>query len=576
MVNQMNVNPFDHNYFLGYVSQVAPQSVKLHFPSSVLLNRFIFSGEEFNGGLIGSFVAIEGENRGFLGKILELDLPERERLELSEKAFQGKDFHPTAKVEIMLSFDYFIPNEIRKGLDCYPNIGAKVFVCSSIFIQNYFKRFGIKQEDSPLINIGALTSNKNTEVSISQQALFSRHCAIVGTTGGGKSWTVAKLIQSLVENNNKAILIDPTGEYSTLDSQNTVTAILADNTFFSYKKLTVEDLFFLLKPAGRVQAPKLMEAIRSLKMVEMDTNNSLQEYIKEGYIEKSNKSKRNLNAFYYRNIGNIENGYLNFNIKKLVDQLREECIFESSRNDVTKFGDRSENDISNCVSLMSRINNLLHTELFNNIFGFDNDMNQDNELIKIVEDFIAGDKCLLRIGFEKVGYEFQAREILANSIAKYMLTKARKGEVKHNPIVFFIDEAHQYINKNVKDDQLPYMELNAYDQIAKEGRKYGLFLCIATQMPRDIPVGTLSQMGTFIVHRLINYYDKEAIASACSSTNSATLSFLPVLGEGEAILTGVDFPMPVSLKITEPDIKPDSRTPLFLRKEISHKGEVNS
>lgn len=171
---------------------------------------------------------------------MDLVLPERERLELSEKAFQGKDFHPTAKVEIMLSFDYFNPYDIRKGLDCYPNIGAKVFVCSSTFIQNYFKRFGIKQEDAPYIFIGTLTSNKSTEVSISQQALFSRHCAIVGTTGGGKSWTVAKLLESLKENNDKAILIDPTGEYNTFDGTCTVSAVLSENSFFSYRKLTVE------------------------------------------------------------------------------------------------------------------------------------------------------------------------------------------------------------------------------------------------------------------------------------------------------------------------------------------------
>ena len=104
---------------------------------------------------------------------------------------------------------------------------------------------------------------------------------------------------------------------------------------------------------------------------------------------------------------------------------------------------------------------------------------------------------------------------------------------------------------------------NAFDQIAKECRKYGLFLCIATQMPRDIPVGTLSQMGTFLVHRLINYNDKEAIKQSCATANSSTLSYLPVLGEGEAILTGVDFPMPLLLKVNPPTEKPDSETPQF-------------
>jgi hypothetical protein len=130
-------------------------------------------------------------------------------------------------------------------------------------------------------------------------------------------------------------------------------------------------------------------------------------------------------------------------------------------------------------------------------------------------------------------------------------------------LILFVDEAHQFLNKKIVDENFQFADLNAFDQIAKECRKYGLFLCIATQMPRDIPIGTLSQMGTFIVHRLINHYDKEAIANACSSANNAILSFLPVLGEGEAILAGIDFPMPVSIKIIEPNNKPDSKTPQF-------------
>ena len=89
----------------------------------------------------------------------------------------------------------------------------------------------------------------------------------------------------------------------------------------------------------------------------------------------------------------------------------------------------------------------------------------------------------------------------------------------------------------------------------------GYFVCIATQMPRDIPLATLSQMGTFIVHRLINDYDKKAVEDAASAANRNILSFLPILGEGEAVLVGVDFPMPLTVKIKEPQKKPNSKTP---------------
>ena len=197
------------------------------------------------------------------------------------------------------------------------------------------------------------------------------------------------------------------------------------------------------------------------------------------------------------------------------------------------------------------------------VFGFDKQKNDASELINGINSFLDSDKNILRIGFEEVSFDFQAREILANAIGKFLLELARKERFKERPLVLFIDEAHQYLNKKVKDEYFDATDLSSFDNIAKECRKYGLFLCIATQMPRDIPNGTLSQIGTFITHRLINHQDKEAIANACSSANRDTLSFLPVLGSGEAILMGVDFPMPVMLKIEMPLIKPKSDTPLF-------------
>lgn len=565
------INPFDHNYFIGYLNHVNPLYVKVHFPSSVLLNRFIFSGEEFNGGLIGNFVAIEGENYGFIGKILELDLPEKERLELNEKAFQSSDFHPTAKVEILLSFNYFDYKKVSKGLDCYPNIGAKVFVCPNNFIKEYLKNFGVKdiKKNVPYINIGSLTSNKKTPVTISQQSLFSRHCAIVGTTGGGKSWTVAKLIEQMKKNKSKTIIIDPTGEYENLIDSHSRSVIVSQNAFFHYRKLTIEDLFFLLKPAGKVQMPKLLEAIRSLKIVEIDSESKLANYIDCGILKKTRNEKRPLERFYYSHISNIENNLLTFNIKMLPNQLTQECIYDTNRNNEQLFGDKNEIDISNCVSLISRASNLLNTGIFKDIFGFDKESNAQGELTNIIDEFISNpEQYLLRISFEKVGFEFQAREILANAIGNYLLEKARTSLFKNNPLVFFVDEAHQFLNRTIVDEYFQGNSLTSFDQIAKECRKYGLFLCIATQMPRDIPLGTLSQMGAFIVHRLINNYDKESVSHACSSANSGIISFLPVLGEGEAILMGVDFPMPITVKIDEPLLKPDSATPQFIVSSI--------
>lgn len=565
MSNQ-KINPFEHEYFLGYINQVLPQFVKVHFPSSVLLNGFTHFGKEFNGGLVGSFVVIEGEKYGFLGRITELALPESERLSLNEKAFQTSDFHPTGKIEILLSFDLYNPFDVKKGLTAYPNIGAKVFVSSGELVQQYMSRFGVRSgEIANTIAIGSLVSSPNTQVKTNLQSIFGRHCAIVGTTGGGKSYTVSKLVESLIATGNKAILIDATGEYR--GSYNKIKSIDIGNgeNIFHYSQLTIDDMFFLLKPSPRTQTPKLMEAIRSLKMVKIAGEAIQIEHngeaipIEEGLLKKNGKPKKPYDVFYYRNISAIENGMADFDFMKLSHQISAECVYDNG----TTWGGVAPNDVSYCVSLISRVTNLANTPELNQIFGFQQEKTE-NDLTDILNHFISienTDNKLLRLNLENVKYDFQVRETLVNAIGKFLLAKARSGSFKDSPVVVFIDEAHQFLNKSIKDEYFDSKPLDAFDSIAKECRKHGLFLCIATQMPRDIPQGTLSQMGTFIAHRLINHFDKEAVSNACSTANKNTLDFLPVLGEGEAILTGVDFPMPIIMKFDEPIIKPDSSTP---------------
>lgn len=568
--------PFCHSKFIGYVSLVSPQFTKIHFPSSTLLNHYVYNGVSYSGGIVGNYVVIEGETYGFIGKLIEVDLPETERLKLSEKAFSTKDFHPEGKVELLMSFDLYNPEKISLGLDCFPAVGAKVYVCSSAFIQKYLVKFGDKNkiDDPPLIKLGTLTSDATSKLTVSQQALFGRHCAIIGTTGGGKSWTVKTLIEQAYRNGTKIILLDSTGEYANHQLNNAVDCRIGVNSYFHYNNLTIDDLFFLVKPSGRAQAPKLVEAITSLKVVRL-LSESEQEVskkfpIENGRFKKTGFEIRAFERYCYSNTNIIDSPFLKFDIEQLPHQIVNECIYASDRNNPALYGGLSDQELSNCTSMISRIKNITQNPIFKSSFG----VQPNHDAIDLgveIDTFIDSDKTsLLRIGFENVSFQSQYREILANAIASNLLAKARNKKFKTQPVIFIIDEAHQYLNKTINDEYFGPHALDAFDQIAKECRKYGLFLCLATQMPRDIPAGTLSQMGTFIVHRLINYNDKEAVANACSSANRSALSFLPVLGEGEAILTGVDFPMPVSIKVDRPERPPESETPLFYKKDLEH------
>src|SRR5690606_4458807 len=140
-------------------------------------------------------------------------------------------------------------------------------VCSSNLVKQFMSRFGSKEDEEvdPVV-LGKLVANISTDVQLSIQSLFSRHCAIVGTTGGGKSYTVSKLIE-LLGRKNKTILIDATGEYVNFSrDSNCINVELGNGDFFHYRNLCVQDLLVLLKPSGQVQQPILLEAIQSLKI----------------------------------------------------------------------------------------------------------------------------------------------------------------------------------------------------------------------------------------------------------------------------------------------------------------------
>lgn len=542
-------NLFSHNHFLGYVNEVAPQYIRIHFPSSRQLQSFYHEGYAFGGGHVGCFVVIEGEQYGFLARITEVTLPDSERKSITEKAILEDDsiFHPSGKAELLLSFDIYNPEKIEKTVGRYPHIGSKVYASSNEQIRNYVSQFGGRHDKVIYAPIGNLTSN-NIACEVSLDSLFGRHCAVLGTTGGGKSWTMAKLMEQIQDKtSNKIILIDATGEYE--DISNADHCIVGEDSFFPYSQLSNSDFCSLFREHSPNTSTILCEAINTLRLV---YGGKLTSGVKVGQNVASVSSTISQNLPY------CING--DFDLLSLGQQVRNECVKEQNQKyveDAFKLGYSAH--------LLARINLFLNNPTVKSALGIDK-KNAQKSIMDTIESFSDGESSILRIGFEKLSYDFAIREVIVDFIATQLLRKARTSSFRQNPILLFIDEAHQFLNKKISADDDTSFYLQGIELIAKEARKYGLFLCLSTQMPRDIPLGVLSQMGTFIVHRLINEQDKKAVESAASSLNKSMLSFLPTMGAGEALLMGVDFSMPLLLKITRPVKTPRSETPILNKK----------
>jgi uncharacterized protein len=138
-MKRMSKTLFDQKLFLGFVNKVNVDVTSVHIPASKHLSKFFYMGDEHHGGLINTFVVIEGESKGFIGKIISSEIPERERLDISQKAIEEKDFHPLIRIEILTCFDYY-DLSFTKTISNYPNIGAKVYIARKEIIKEFIKK----------------------------------------------------------------------------------------------------------------------------------------------------------------------------------------------------------------------------------------------------------------------------------------------------------------------------------------------------------------------------------------------------------------------------------------------------
>src|SRR5690606_2403904 len=121
-------------------------------------------------------------------------------------------------------------------------------------------------------------------------------------------------------------------------------------------------------------------------------------------IKKSFSDKRPYEAYYYKHISQIEDGASNFEIGNLTKQIVEECVWD----DGEKWGKRYDNDVSYCVSLLSRINNIINSAIYQNIFGFQKVID-DNDITRVIDKFLVSDQVLLRLDFGNIPFDFQVR-----------------------------------------------------------------------------------------------------------------------------------------------------------------------
>lgn len=554
------------NMKIGVVSSVSAQLIKANLAHAGNVSGQYFGQHRYGRGEVGELVLIEGQQTVLLGRVTEVSLPDRERTEISQDFAGSRQVDAIGFVRLLGSVN---PHTLKvtAGVSSYPRLGDRVYSAPSTFISQIplLTSAGVDgQIPSVSLNLGHVAGDGGFPISVTPEKIFGRHCAILGSTGGGKSWTTSKLIEECRRFACKIVLIDATGEYRSLEGPDTAHCHLGNPMFRSQHSIEVglpptsfteSDFIALFQPSGKTQGPKLRDAIKSLRLAALAPD-----LFHQGIVRKVDQSRalfqEAMNRPNHANL--VDSPSQPFNPKLLVRQLIQECCYPTAFNDPERFGSAS-NEISHCSSLMTRILGVMGSSSLNSVF---NPPQQAGNLVGQLDAFVAGEQRLFRVCLSAVGYEFSAREVIANVIGRLLLQRAREEVFRDRPLIVVLDEAHNFLGKAIGgEDDL--QNLDAFELIAKEGRKYGLNICLSTQRPRDITEGVLSQMGTLLVHRLTNDRDREVVERACGEIDRSAAAFLPNLKQGEVAMVGVDFPIPVTIQIGRPTQPPISDGPSF-------------
>jgi hypothetical protein len=541
---------------MGNVNTVTANAVHVNLTDAGAPSGSYYLGGRYGKGEVGEFVIIEGQINLVLGRVVEVkkdDASVRKEDALGRIQLLGS---------ICMESLY-----VTAGVEAYPRLGDRVYAAPHKFVAKIPELMERENINTITLELGSIDVAQESRVQIKPEKLFGRHLAILGSTGGGKSWTTARILEECLNYNSKMILFDATGEYRDFNSISIEHLHLADpikrainseQCILPPTAFQESDFIALFEPSGKVQGPKFKEAIKSLRLV-----NSCPDEFPNGYIEKINRSKANYNkALDIADVqAKIDDPTTPFDVTKLAKQIEQECVWPdggyAASPDSSKWG-KEDGNFSHCLSLITRINGIFTSPAFNCVFK-DSDK---SSLICKIEDFIKMDKKLLRIDLSGIPFEYKAREIIANVIGRSLLNQARRKAFEIKPLIIFLDEAHNFIGKNIGAEDT-VAKLDAFELIAKEGRKFGLNICLATQRPRDITEGVLSQIGTMIVHRLTNDRDREVVERACGEIDRAASAFLPNLKPGEAAIIGNDFPIPLTIQITPPLVEPRSFGPNY-------------
>ena len=559
--------------YLGHIIRVDSGTVEVEVSNDIPSAAPIINGRLYKIGQIGTFIKIPIGNITIYGIVSSVSNTPNKTDEAFLKYNFGSRF-----LTVQLVGEKIGDDDFEKGIGTYPTINDEVHI---VIEKDLFDIYGKK--DAGSIEIGKHSSSENLSVYADLHKLVLRHCAILGSTGSGKSNTTVSILKAILDGyqGSRVILVDPHGEYSSAFPDAKVFKIneVANPLFIPFWLMTFDELAYFLVGAKPTDDQKPDYRLFRELVTNLKKENCA---LKAGVVNPDFVTADSPIPFSARKLWHEMNWWLNasFTTTKKDEQTRENAVIENEGDCENLIGAKFTSHLSTATisspfktqhndfysyekKILSRLKDSRYDFLFNP--GDFKDATSPKDLHNLLNEWIGSEKKLAILDLS--GVPFEVLDITVGLITRFIYDSMFWGRHetytgKNRPLLLAYEEAHNYLNKN---DNNSYSKL-AVEKVFKEGRKFGLGALVISQRPSEISETILAQVGTFIALRLTNSGDQSIVKSSAPDNLNSLIDLLPSLRTGEAIIVGeaIKIPSRVRLKLNVP--RPTSDDPKLVEK----------
>lgn len=448
-------------------------------------------------------------------------------------------------------------NVFRRNVSAVPSIDAPCYKIEHNRLTNLMQSISseLASSISPL-QIGKYTMDESSIAYLDADKLFQRHAAIVGSTGSGKSFCVARIVEQMAAlKHANGILFDIHGEYST--------DLFKRDGILQLKIATPSDLSATDKLSkGILMIPYWLlnyEEMQALLLDRSDQNAPNQAMLFSR--EVLNEKEKTVAGTAYDKIITVDSPVA-YDLRPIVDAFEK---LDTEMVPGAKAGTEKQGPFHGKLTrFIQRINNKLSDKRMGFMFSLSNEELKQAWLEQFCGVLMDGRSGIKVIDMSEVPSDVLPLVIGLLARIVFSIQQWSTTDNRH-PIALLCDEAHLYVQQAAALDAVAELGLRNFERIAKEGRKYGVGLVIISQRPSEVNRTVLSQCNNFISLRLTNVDDQNVIKRLLPDNLGNIADNLSLLDIAEAIIVGDSTLLPSRVKIDEPSIKPSSQTIPFWR-----------